>query len=162
VQRNVAEKKILASNWGLKKNSCPEKLPNPPLKYLIVRPLVCSDHYNSDISSVRQIYTKFATLQGYIFRILQHFATKLCNFTNFSMLFPGIYFFAKIKAVYNGNCLLFISPKDLSGLSTIQFRLSFKGHKSLEYCCLACVAGGIRGHERMGSLKYRLPKNDTF
>ena len=31
---------------------------------------------------------------------------------------------------------LFISPKDLSGLSTIQFRLSFKSHKSLEYCCL--------------------------
>jgi hypothetical protein len=27
---------------------------------------------------------------------------------------------------------------------------------------IACVAGGIRGHERMGSLKYRLPKNDTF
>ena len=52
------------------------------------------------------------------------------------MLFPGIYFFAKIKAFYNGNCLLFILPKDLSGLSTIQFRLSFKGHKSLEYCCL--------------------------
>jgi hypothetical protein len=24
----------------------------------------------------------------------------------------------------------------LSGLSTIQFRLSFKAHKSLEYCCL--------------------------
>jgi hypothetical protein len=30
VQRNVAEKKILASNWGLKKNLCTEKLPNPP------------------------------------------------------------------------------------------------------------------------------------
>jgi hypothetical protein len=30
VQRNVAEKKILASNWGMKKNSCAEKLPNPP------------------------------------------------------------------------------------------------------------------------------------
>jgi hypothetical protein len=27
------------------------------------------------------------TLQGYIFRILQHVATKLCNFTHFSMLF---------------------------------------------------------------------------
>jgi hypothetical protein len=27
---------------------------------------------------------------------------------------------------------------------------------------VACGAGGIRGHERMGSLKYRLPKNDTF
>jgi hypothetical protein len=26
-------------------------------------------------------------LQGYIFRTLQHFATKLCNFTNFRMLF---------------------------------------------------------------------------
>ena len=30
VQRNVAEKNILASNWGLKKNSCTEKLPNLP------------------------------------------------------------------------------------------------------------------------------------
>jgi hypothetical protein len=30
VQRNVAEKKILASNWGMKKNSCTEKLPTPP------------------------------------------------------------------------------------------------------------------------------------
>jgi hypothetical protein len=40
VQRNVAEKKILASNWGMKKNSCTEKLPNPPpLKNLMVRPL---------------------------------------------------------------------------------------------------------------------------
>jgi hypothetical protein len=24
--------------------------------------------------------------QGYIFRILQHFTAKLCNFTNFNML----------------------------------------------------------------------------
>jgi hypothetical protein len=39
VQRNVAGKKILASNWGMKKNSCTEKLPNLPLKYLMVRPL---------------------------------------------------------------------------------------------------------------------------
>ena len=30
------------------------------------------------------------TLQGYIFRILQHFATKLCNFTHFSMLFLAV------------------------------------------------------------------------
>jgi hypothetical protein len=44
VQRNVAEKKILASNWGMKKiraqKNCP---PPPPLKYLMVRPL----HYQS-------------------------------------------------------------------------------------------------------------------
>jgi hypothetical protein len=28
--------------------------------------------------------------QGYIFRILQHFAAKLCNFTNFNMLFLAV------------------------------------------------------------------------
>ena len=30
-------------------------------------------------------------LQGYIFRILQHFATKPCNFTNFSALFLAVH-----------------------------------------------------------------------
>ena len=44
-----------------------------------------------------QMLQNLRTLQGYIFRILQHFAIELCNFTHFSMLFPGIYFFAKIK-----------------------------------------------------------------
>ncbi len=29
-------------------------------------------------------------LLGYIFLILQHFATKLCNFTNFKLLFLAI------------------------------------------------------------------------
>jgi hypothetical protein len=29
-------------------------------------------------------------LQGYIFRILQHFAAKLCNCTNFNMLFLAV------------------------------------------------------------------------
>jgi hypothetical protein len=33
------------------------------------------------------------TSQGYIFRILQHFATKFYNFTNFNKFFTGIYFF---------------------------------------------------------------------
>jgi hypothetical protein len=28
--------------------------------------------------------------QGYILRILQHFATKLCNVTNFNMLFLAV------------------------------------------------------------------------
>ena len=37
------------------------------------------------------------TKLGYIFRILQHFAAKLCNFTNFSTLFPAIYFFCQDK-----------------------------------------------------------------
>ena len=39
--------------------------------------------------------------QGYIFRILQHFATNLCNFTNFKMLFLAVVmdfvFLAQIK-----------------------------------------------------------------
>ena len=35
------------------------------------------------------------------------------------------------------KCIAFlISLIILSDLSTIQFRLTFKGHKSLEYCCL--------------------------
>ena len=41
------------------------------------------------------------TLQAYIFRILQYFATKLGNFTNFKMLFLAVVndfaFFAKMK-----------------------------------------------------------------
>jgi hypothetical protein len=37
-----------------------------------------------------KVYKNLQTLQGYIFRILQHFATKLCNFTNFSMLFRAV------------------------------------------------------------------------
>jgi hypothetical protein len=38
------------------------------------------------------------TSQGYIFCILQHFATKFCNFTDFNKFFTGIYFFSpKLK-----------------------------------------------------------------
>jgi hypothetical protein len=32
----------------------------------------------------------------------------------------------------------------------------------LLFIFIVCVAGGIRGHERTGSLKYRLPKNYIF
>ena len=37
--------------------------------------------------SVIQFYKNLQTLRGYIFHVLQHFATKLANSTNFSMLF---------------------------------------------------------------------------
>jgi hypothetical protein len=37
-------------------------------------------------------------LQGYIFRILQHFATKLCNFTHFSMLFVAVVIYSHLLA----------------------------------------------------------------
>jgi hypothetical protein len=42
---------------------------------------------------------KRQTSQGYIIRILQHFATKLRNITNFVMLFQGVMKFL----VYNAN-----------------------------------------------------------
>ena len=38
------------------------------------------------------MYTNLPTSQGYIFRILQHFATKLCSFSNFDNFFPEISF----------------------------------------------------------------------
>jgi hypothetical protein len=38
------------------------------------------------------MYTNLPTSQGYIFRILQHLATKLCSFSNFDNFFPKISF----------------------------------------------------------------------
>jgi hypothetical protein len=42
------------------------------------------------ISARNESIQNLQTLQGYIFHILQHFATKLCNFTRFSMLFLAV------------------------------------------------------------------------
>ncbi len=38
------------------------------------------------------MHTNLPTSQGYIFRILQHFATKLCSFSNFDNFFAEIPF----------------------------------------------------------------------
>jgi hypothetical protein len=38
------------------------------------------------------------TLRGYIFRILQHLATKLCNFTHFSMFFLAVVIYLHLLA----------------------------------------------------------------
>ena len=66
------------------------------------------------------------TSQGRIFRILQHFVTKFCNFTsNFNKFFTGIYFFflgldknqSNMQVVY---CLLKISNhKNPSGIKLL-------------------------------------------
>ena len=37
-----------------------------------------------------EMYTKLVLFQGYIFRILQHFATKLCNVAIFEVLFLAV------------------------------------------------------------------------
>ena len=45
---------------------------------------------NLHVRLTLQIYTNFQTLRGHIFHVLQHFATKLGNSTNFRMLFLAI------------------------------------------------------------------------
>ena len=57
------------------------------------------------------------TSQGYIIRILQHFATKLRNSTNFAMLFQAVVKFS--------GC---------PGLSRSKFHL--KGERSIEHRCV--------------------------
>jgi hypothetical protein len=47
------------------------------------------------------------TSQGYSFYILQHFATKFCNFTDFNKFFTGIYFFLP-KSKISLTCKLYI------------------------------------------------------
>ena len=59
---------------------------------------------------IMQLHTKSKTFHGYIFRILQHFASKLCNFTDFNMHFvtvvkdvPRLKFSLLWVSVKNGN-----------------------------------------------------------
>ncbi len=46
-----------------------------------------------------QMYTNLLTSQGYIIRILQHFATKLCSFTNINMFYNFCCVFSKFSQV---------------------------------------------------------------
>jgi hypothetical protein len=48
------------------------------------------------------------TSQGYIFRILQHFVTTFCNFTNFNKFFTGIYFSLPRSKISLTTCKLSI------------------------------------------------------
>jgi hypothetical protein len=77
-----------------------------------------------------QKYAKFANFAGYIFRILQHFANKLRNFTHFNTLFPRIYFFCQDKKlVYNGNCLfIYTQTWDLGILRNFCLRKKIGEH----------------------------------
>jgi hypothetical protein len=56
---------------------------------------------------------KRQTSQGYIIRILQHFATKLRNITNFAMLFQAV-------------------MKFLSRL--VKIKIYLKGERSISHC----------------------------
>ncbi len=47
-------------------------------------------HLEYQFTHVIQKYTNLPTLKGYVFRILQHFATKLCNITNSKTLLLAV------------------------------------------------------------------------
>ena len=57
------------------------------------------------------MYTNLQTLQGYTFHVLQHFATKLGNSSNFRMLFLTVAkdFFALPRLKVSLTCKLPIS-----------------------------------------------------
>ena len=43
-----------------------------------------------NVTQIKILYKNLQTLQGYIFQTFQHFTTKLCNFTNVTMLFLAL------------------------------------------------------------------------
>jgi hypothetical protein len=51
-------------------------------------------NFRTQYKSIQNLHT----LQGYIFRILQHFATNLCIFTHFSMLFLAVVIYLHLLA----------------------------------------------------------------
>ena len=61
------------------------KIPNFQILYTFVL-RAAGSNFRMQYKSIQNLQT----LQGHIFRILQHFATKLCNFTHFSMLFLAV------------------------------------------------------------------------
>ena len=53
------------------------------------------------------MYKNLQTSQGYIFCILKHFASKLCNFTNLKMLFlTAVIYFKSITRLGRLHCFL--------------------------------------------------------
>ena len=74
------------------------------------------------VSIFRALYRSIQNmqiLQAYIFHILQHFATKLCNFTNFRTLFNAVLmnftfsiFLQILSIMQSVHCVSFFSPKN--------------------------------------------------
>ena len=83
------------------------------------------------------------TSQGYIFRILQHFVTKFCNFTNFTKFFYG-------------NLLFLHRSK-----SSLTCKLSIEYYKSVLYPgrSFGITAGGGGGGSLFFPTKRAWPKS---
>jgi valyl-tRNA synthetase len=63
---------------------------------------------------------KWQTSQGYIISILQHFATKLWNITNFVMLFQAVMkFLSRSEFSYKGKGPLALSSEMLACVGSL-------------------------------------------
>ena len=70
------------------------------------------------------MYTNLPISHGYIFRILQHFAPKLCHFTNFGMLFHAIVM----------NCTISNFLKIFSIMQSVHCDNTYQSHLTLAGC----------------------------
>ena len=81
------------------------------------------------------MYTNLPTSQGYIFRILQHFATKLCSFSNFDNFFPEISFvIPRLKIFLKRKSSIKLSPLYIYH-SSISFYIRFIVSRKNTFMC---------------------------
>ena len=80
---------------------------NLPVNYFVLRAGVCTSYYRLKSVVVQtsctyntKISQNLRNLQCYIFRISQHFATKLCSVTNFKMIFLAV-----VMELIRSSCL---------------------------------------------------------
>jgi uncharacterized protein YbcV (DUF1398 family) len=80
------------------------------------------------------------TSQGYIFLILQQFATKLCNFTHFKMLFPAMVYNGFLSSCLDQNFVYtWNHPLMVNGCKFFCFDNSAKFIEHLMNVCAICA-----------------------
>ena len=91
------------------------------------------------------MYTNLATSQGYILRILQHFATELCSFSNFDNFFPEISFviprlkiFLKRKSSIVSTEPTKISMQCINKVSLVETKKQQQSESRLPEQCESC------------------------
>ena len=105
---------------------------------------------------------KFQISQGYIIRILQHFATKLWYITNFVMLFQAVMKFCLDQnLVYNANGPLLLSPHSFSLWQNLFTRVYIRLHNATVRACsyeLGCRTGVFFSAQYSNRPGMRLPE----
>jgi hypothetical protein len=95
--------KITKFGCGMLQNAANVALQNLQILYMYFC-IACGNCYHfrpkcdSNFRTLYKSIQNLRTLQGYIFRILQDFAAKLCSFTNFSMLFLAVVIYLHLLA----------------------------------------------------------------